>query len=510
MQKWFNDLGIILLALFLAVFVWMVSVQQENPIETAKFQESIPVEVRNQPSGTTFLPEFDERVELSLRAPNTSWRDLRADKFTAWIDLEGQQPGEYEMPVQVQCTDPNVRDIKPEPSTVPVRLRKEISRTVPVEVQVWGSAAPGYTLLEDAKSIDPQTVTVIGPEPLVELVTKATVDLVVRDPRETVVINRTVTPRQANDDPVGGFVIVEPSTVEITIPVVRQPDKNEVVVLAETSGTVAPGYWVSGVEVDPITVVLVGDQEVVSKISGFVKTMPLDISGATGDVVERMALDLPEGASTEGGQGVLVTVRVEAQPGRMTVLREPVVRGLSTNLQAKVSPSMVSVTLVGPLPRLNSLTDEDVHVYVELVDMGPGQYSVELTYLVPEGLQVTSLLPSEVDVNVSQIPPTPTLTPTSTSTPTSTPTPTPTPTTIVTATEEISGTTGITITTTPGITVTITPGIAVTITPTGTMPVGTPQVGDNTTPTQEAATATAIPTPPTPTPVATPEEERKK
>ena len=171
-KKWINDLGMILVSLVLAIVVWFVAVQEENPIETGEFQEVIPVEIRNQPTGTTFLPErFQESVELTIRAPQSSWRDLRSDKITAWIDLAGQEPGDLEVPVQVQCTDPNVRDIEPQPATVLVRLRKEISRTVPVHVQVYGSAALGYTLLTDAKTIDPQTVTVSGPEPLVELVT---------------------------------------------------------------------------------------------------------------------------------------------------------------------------------------------------------------------------------------------------------------------------------------------------------------------------------------------------
>ena len=479
MRRWINDLGMMLLALVLAIVVWIVAAQQENPIEQGEFQDTLSVEVRNQPERTTFLPAtFDEQVQLTIRAPQSSWRDLRADKFTAWIDLEGQGSGDYEIPVQATCTDPNVRIIEIKPATVPVRLKKEISRLVPVQIHIYGSAALGYVMKTDETIIEPETVTVTGPAPIVEQVTKATVDLALRDLKETYSASRRPVARQVNDDSVGSFVSVQPPTVQITIPVVQQTGFKEVVVRPRLTGAVASGYWVRSVTVDPITVLLGGDPAVVSRISGFVETMPLDTSGATSDVVERMALDLPEGASTVGVQGVKVTVNVAPQQGSQTILRQLVVRGLSTDLVAKVLPDEVEVTLIGPLPRLNSLTDEDLYVYVELVDKGIGQHRVDLTSLVPEGLQVVSISPATVDVEISTVPPTFTPTPTATLTFT----PTSRPTAAPTSTEAISDTLGIT----------------ATVTPTGTMP-----AGDNVTSTPLTGTPTPAPTLPSPTPIAT-------
>ena len=192
-KRWVNDLTLMLLALVLAVVVWIVAVQEENPIETGEFQHAIPIEIRNQPEGTTFLPEvFEESTLLTIRAPQSSWQDLRADKFTAWIDLEGQGAGEYEVSVRAECIDNNVRIVELRPAKVPVRLRKEISRTVVVDVRVYGTAALGFEILVDQREIEPEVVTVTGPESIVEQVTKATVDLDLRNPRETFIGTRRV------------------------------------------------------------------------------------------------------------------------------------------------------------------------------------------------------------------------------------------------------------------------------------------------------------------------------
>jgi YbbR domain-containing protein len=486
-RRWVNDLGLMLLALVLAVVIWIVAVQEENPIEKGEFQDAIPIEIRNQPEGTTFRPEvFTESVHLTIRAPQSSWRDLRADKFTAWIDLEGREAGEYEVAVRAECIDDNVRIVELRPANVPVRLRTESSRRVPVNVSVYGTAAMGFEMKtsEGEMIIEPSFVTVTGPESIVEQVTRATVDLDLRDRKETFVGTRRVVARLADDTP-NTFVTIEPQTVQITIPVVQKIGSNEVAVRAVTTGTVASGYWVRDIAIEPNVVTLIGDPEVVSEIYGFVETLPLDISGATGDVVERMPLKLPEQVSPLGVQGVKVTVYVEAQQGTLTILREPVIRGLSTNLVASISPKEVAVTLTGPRPRLGTLTDEDVYVYVDLVDRGAGAHRIDLTYLVPEGLEVITLSPEVVEVEIRPAPPTPT--PTSTSTPT--PTATPTPTGTLTETHEISGTASITITVTP---------------------TSTKEPGDNITPVPTPTVAGLVATPPSPTPAVMPTATAQK
>ena len=438
LKRWVNDLGTILLALALAVVVWLVAVQEENPIENREFEEAIPISVRNQPAGTTFLPDgFDESVYLTIRAPKSSVDDLRVDSFSAWIDLQEHRVGKYQVPVQAECLDENVRIIELRPANVPVSLRDEVTRTVPVEVRLFGSPAVGYEFR--SWQVVPSEVTVIGPASVVDKSAKATVNLDLRDRRESFSGERGLDIRD-EDDEIIGFVSAQPSTVQIVVPVIQKLDFTEVAVRAVTDGSVAPGYWVQGVTVEPSIITLSGDPSVLREIGGFIETLALDISGATGDIVERMPLDLPEQVSPVGVgvEGVKITVQIAAQQGNVNLLREPVVRGLSTNLEASVSPKEIAVTLTGPLPRIRSLTDEDVFVYVDLVDKGIGTHRVELTSLVPEGLQVISILPEAVEVEIRRMLPTPT----PTWTPTPTPTPTLTPTGTITSTEGISGTVG--------------------------------------------------------------------
>ena len=71
----------------------------------------------------------------------------------------------------------------------------------------------------------------------------------------------------------------------------------------------------------------------------------------------------------------------------------------------------MDVILSGPLPILNTLTRQDVHVVVDLSGLGPGAYQLTPTVqILASNVTVESLLPGTVEVIVA---PNVTLTPTS-------------------------------------------------------------------------------------------------
>lgn len=424
MKRIINDLGMIALALFLALVVWVVAVQEENPIRSGEFGQSIAVEVRNQPESTTFHPKFDQSIKLIIRAPESSWANLRADMFSAWVDLTDKPPDDYEMEVSASCVDKNVTIVRISPATVPISLERESIRTMSVTLQINVPVAFGYELKPDLAVIDPITVQVRGPEKIVAQIDRVVVNIDQRNEvKETISVNRMAIALQQDGVSPGNFVTIQPSMVNVVVPVEQKTGFKDVAVRPVVTGVPAAGYRLRGINVEPSIVTLGGDSEVVEAVAatGYVENIPLNIAGATGDVVERLALNLPEGASALRVQGVLVTASIEPIPGRRAISLIPIVKGLSTDLTAKVSPEKVTITLTGPLPKLNTLTESDVQVYVELVEVGIGQHTIELTYLVPEGIEVESVVPASVEVTIAPTPPTPTPMPTSTWTPTPTP-----------------------------------------------------------------------------------------
>ncbi|MBC7250317.1 MAG: hypothetical protein H5T62_08525 [Anaerolineae bacterium] len=436
--KWrrlINNLGSGILALALATIVWIVAVNEENPISEDFFQEPIPIQVVNKADDLYLFGNIEgETVRVRIRAPRTSWDSLTAAKFEAKLDLTGLPPGRHDLPIEVTCADRAVRIIEVSPATMLVRLEPIISRQVPVEINVLGAPALGYS--RRTQEVTPEQVKVSGPESMVQQVERASAEIYLRgSEKETLEREVHLSARDANGDPVG-WVKLEPPTASVRIPIEQQHGFKEVAVRAVITGQVRSGYWVSSVSVEPTTVTIIGSPAALKQIPGYVETTAIDVSGAEESISQRVPLALPNGVAVLGEQAVTVKVNVTAIQGGLTVQRELVIQGLEDGYQARPSPDTVDVILSGPLPKLEALRQGDVVVILNLFGLEEGTHQVTPKVLAPEDIVVESVLPATIEVLIARgALPTFTPTPVVTPTPTATPTPAqPTPTVVPTPT----------------------------------------------------------------------------
>ena len=68
LRQIFNRVGTVVLALVLAIIVWVVAVNQEDPSIQNEFPEAIPIEIHNQPPDTIFFGEVQDSVYVTIRA----------------------------------------------------------------------------------------------------------------------------------------------------------------------------------------------------------------------------------------------------------------------------------------------------------------------------------------------------------------------------------------------------------------------------------------------------------
>ncbi len=445
MIRWFiHNISTLILSLALAVTIWIVALNEEDPFEEKVFPESLAVIITNLPEGMVRVGDPLATVDVSIRAPQSVWASLTPDQLHVAVDLSGVQSGTTTLPVKVTVDNRDARIIAITPAQVQVAVENVVNRSVPVRLEIAGQAATGYQAGDGHAT--PDLALVSGPASAADSVSELVARVNLDDTKESFADNVALVPLNASGNLVPG-VTVEPSTVAVNIPVTQLGGFRDVAVKAVLEGQVASGYRMTNFVVSPLVVtVFSSDPSIVVKMPGFVETEPFDITDANDDREARLGLRLPEGVSLASPQTtVLVQVSIAAIEDSLTIERELQVQNLGQDLNAAISPPTVVVILTGPLSTLAALTPEDVQVVLNLLNLPPGLHQVTPEVIdLPDRVTAKTILPATVEVLITAGPITPTNTPTPTATPTRTPTraPSRTPTPALTATATPAETVG--------------------------------------------------------------------
>jgi YbbR domain-containing protein len=398
--------------LLIAILIWVVAVNDANPIQESMVDKPIPVLLKNLPPGMIIMEVGATTAQVTLRAPKAVWEVLDDGMIHVSADLSNLGSGEYDLPITWEIDQATTRVTKITPTTVHVRLERSATRNLQLRLTPQGEPALGY---EAGKPVaQASVISVTGPASLVDRVSEVLLAPTLTNQKADV--NETLAPVavDASGNPVTD-VLLNPSLVKVVIPITQKLGFRDVAVRAVITGLVASGYRVVNITVSPLVVtVSSSDPEAVNALPGYVDTQALDISNAKEARTSRLSLNLPPGVTPvgEGSAFVQVTIApIEDSQRRPLTLQ---LHNLGVGLAAKPSPETVEVLISGPLPVLDSLTADAIIVSLDLQGLGIGTHQVapRVTVL-PEQLRVENILPSAVEVNIT-LAPSPTLTITAT------------------------------------------------------------------------------------------------
>ena len=402
-----NNVAMMILALVLAAGAWIVAVEAEDPTIERRYPQAIPIASPEPPEGMIIVGEFDEQVQVAIRAPESIWNSITLDDFTAALDLTGLGIGEHSVPVQVTLNKQPSRVMLVEPEHVTLRLESRAERSVPVHVQISGEPALGYIRRPASTSIEPREVTVAGPSSYVTRVVEAFADISVQDANADIEEELQLQP-QDGEGQIVSYVTPEVERVSVRIPIESSGYYRSLAVKVVLTGQITSGYSNPHISVEPPAVTVFGAPAVIAGLPGFIETEPIDVEGAQDDVVVRPALNAPPNVAVVSGQQVEVSIYIEPIQGSRTMEITPTLQGLEPGLTAIVSPETVEVILSGPLPLLETLEESDVRVVLDLFGLPIETHQIEPQIVAPEDVTAQSILPTTVQVEIlTQPSPTP-------------------------------------------------------------------------------------------------------
>ncbi len=391
-----DNRGLAALSVVLAFGLWIFVTDTENPTRTRVLPIDITVQPINVPDDVAIASGIAP-VRLRITVADDVFDSLSAGDFEADVDLDGLTVGSYELPVDVRALTGRggLRIDESLPDTVTVDLAQLTGKSVPVQIDVTGSPAPGFTM--NLPILDDDTVLVTGPQEEVDQVSQvtATIDVTAR----TSSVDQAVRLTPRNDR---GFLVqrvnLEPSITGVTIDIEQERFSRSVAVSVVTDGDPAPGYNVVSVSVDPPTVTVRGTQSFITGTDS-INTQPVDIGGADETVVRSVSLDIPSGAEVTGGaQVVTVTVTIGPATSEFNFTVPVTAANLGQNVSIVGALPSVVVKLIGPLPILSEVSPADISATVNLDDLGAGTHSVKIEVSQLAGVTVARVTPEEIDV----------------------------------------------------------------------------------------------------------------
>jgi YbbR domain-containing protein len=387
-------------AVFLAVllYVGMVALQS-----TQQWPGTVSIDVVHQPT-SSYLIKPDPLPEVSgIRYIAAADVPVTRDSFRAMVDLADVKPSDSEdslVKVTLTAQDPRIQIVDYQPQQIRVALDPIAHRQVPVVVS-YGSAPSG--LQPGSPVLSATSVDVFGAASIVRRVAyadaplridssgldvNADVDLVARDASNNVVTNVQFNPR----------------TIHVDMLVGSQLQSQSVAVNPVITGSLAAGYYVSSVEVEPAVVVVRGQADALAGLKGLVNTVAISVAGATADISRTVALDLPSGVGLVTSTQVTIVIHLQSPGATRSVTVGVVPVGARSDRVYALSTPTVTVTLGGAAAALNAFDTSTLVAAVSVGTLDNGTYTLTVSITVPPGIKAVAISPAHVVVTVSMPP----------------------------------------------------------------------------------------------------------
>ena len=410
-SKFTMDIGWKLLSLIIAIGLWFMVINTENPVETRSYTAAIQLQNEEALTERGYVVVNDDelsstRVTVRLRGQRLALDALSqsSTRVQAVVDLSDVIYSYSGEPVSVP-----VDIVIPSVVNSSFEILSKSVQTVSVDIQPYVNKdfdvkAVVNTTDESAKELanavaSPGSVTVYGARSIVESVAEVRAYVSPETVEDGMVM--TAVPVAYNAD---GIVVgdVTFGTEELSVMITLDEVKSVRVNLSLT-GEVADGYEITDYYTTPETMEVAGDAAALSRLNS-INLPDIDVTGLEANSgYEFSAGDyLPDGLRALDGGRITATVIVEEEETKELVIPvESVTWGdtLAEGYMASISGEDISISVKGVASVIDTLTAADIEAHIDLDGLEEGEHDdVYVRFELPEGV---SLAGGGGTVNVS-------------------------------------------------------------------------------------------------------------
>ena len=393
-----ENLGLKIIALVFAAFLWLIVVNMDTPIVNDTYGD-IPVTILNDDiitsAGDVYQVVGEQTVSVSVKANREVQDKISREDIVATADIREMDTSTGLVPVKVQIPDyaGDYESAEANPRNLQIQREKSGKKVLSLTVSTDGTT-PQEGYISGDMTVDPDKITITGAESVLDQIDRAIAKINIEGISEDTTVTAELGLYDVNGNPVNQSQLetnLGDRGIRVSVEVLKE---KTVGLVFDVSGTPAEGYRCTGCTSEPESIRICGKERDVDKVDEIdIPASVLSVSGASAPVEKTVDITpyLPDGVSLvdENAASVAVTAMVEREGTRMIQFLVSSIRinDLAEDLQVNYQPDAeIELKFTGEEDRLEIL-DITNAVSVDLAQYtSPGTYNVPVDVDLPEGI----------------------------------------------------------------------------------------------------------------------------
>ncbi len=410
LKKLTNNLGLKLLSLLVAVVLWLVVVNIDDPVTTRTFN-GIHVDIENADTITSegkvySILDGSDTVNVTVKAKRSVLDSLVASDIKAYADIREMDVDLGLVPIDVysQRNANKIEEITSRTKNLKISMESLQTKQFAIVNIISGVPAEGYAVGDI--TINPNVIKVSGPASVVEKVTRAVVriDVAGMGTKLNLKLVPLLLDNSGNVISTGGLSV----NVKEVDAEVNMINTKEVPITVNTMGAPASGYTHTRTDYSPEKIKVKGSSEALDALTEIVLPNELlDISGAKETVEKTVDITeyLPKGVEPvdPNDKNIVLSAVIEHLDKRSITISTASIekKNLTMGLQTSFVSDKINVEVEGLSETIKEIKAEDLTCEIDLSDYTKvGKYSVPVKVSTP--MDVTAHDGVKVEVNITQ------------------------------------------------------------------------------------------------------------
>lgn len=415
-KKITNNLSLKILSVAIAILIWLLVVNADNPMVTKSFVIG-DVQLLNEAyldadGKMCMQDDKQESIRVTIKANRKTLDRITASDIKAVADLQqavSLNTDPVMVPITVSCDKVLPDNIEVTPKNLSIHIEDKDTQEFVVNVTT-NNTKPDKGYEVGTLTSNPEKLKITGPTSLINKIDKVNASVDVDGTSEDVTEETDVKIIDKNGEEFTDTDMAYLNISKVSVTARLWKVRPEVRIKAEYEGTPADGYEVESISTTPNVISVAGSDEALSALEEQNNTVTIpssatDVSGRDSDYEVKINISdyLSQGLKLTSDSSEDVFVRVNILPQGSSVCEVPTknikVENAPESMQVAFDTAKIEIRIKKTEEDLSDLKESDIKASIDLKDKTEGSFEVPVKIEIPEGYELVDEVTTGVEIS---------------------------------------------------------------------------------------------------------------